>query len=142
MEVRVNKEISEYEESMFFGLSLRQFVFSVIGCLVAAGLFILLKPVLGMETASWICIIGAFPFALLGFLTYNKMPAERFLIAWFKSEFLLPKHLSFGNTNLYSKLLGEVDKDEKREKIRTMFHINRGKGIKREKNNKKHNKKR
>lgn len=122
---------------MFFGLSLRQFVFSVLGCLVAAGLFIILKPIFGIETASWICIIGAFPFALLGFLTYNKMPAERFLIVWFKNEFILPKKLAFGNTNIYSRLLDEV----KKEKLKTRFHIASRKEIKREKNYKKHNKK-
>ena len=30
MEVRINREIRDYTESMFFGLSLRQFFFSVL----------------------------------------------------------------------------------------------------------------
>ena len=30
MEVKVNREIRSYTESMFFGLSLRQFIFSVL----------------------------------------------------------------------------------------------------------------
>ena len=29
MEVKINKEIRDYTESMFFGLSLRQFVFCI-----------------------------------------------------------------------------------------------------------------
>lgn len=37
MEVRVNKEIREYAENMFFGLTLRQFFFSVLGCAAAVG---------------------------------------------------------------------------------------------------------
>ena len=36
MEVKINKEIRNYTESMFFGLSLRQFIFSVLACGVAA----------------------------------------------------------------------------------------------------------
>ena len=32
MEVKINKEIRNYTESMFFGLSLRQFIFSVLAC--------------------------------------------------------------------------------------------------------------
>lgn len=32
MEVKINREIREYTESMFFGLSMRQFVFSVMAC--------------------------------------------------------------------------------------------------------------
>ena len=39
MEVKINKEIRNYTESMFFGLSLRQFIFSVLACGVAVGLF-------------------------------------------------------------------------------------------------------
>lgn len=38
MEVKINKEISNYTESMFFGLSLRQFIFSVPACGVAVGM--------------------------------------------------------------------------------------------------------
>ena len=33
MEVKINKEIRNYTESMFFGLSLRQFIFSVLACI-------------------------------------------------------------------------------------------------------------
>ena len=32
MEVKINREIRNYTESMFFGLSMRQFVFSVLAC--------------------------------------------------------------------------------------------------------------
>lgn len=35
MEVKINREIRNYTESMFFGLSLRQFIFSVLACGVA-----------------------------------------------------------------------------------------------------------
>ena len=44
MEVKINKEIRNYTESMFFGLSLRQFIFSVLACGVAVGLYFLLRP--------------------------------------------------------------------------------------------------
>jgi len=50
MEVKINREIRNYTESMFFGLSLRQFIFSVCACVVAVGLYFLLKPYVGTET--------------------------------------------------------------------------------------------
>ena len=49
MEVKINKEIRNYTESMFFGLSLRQFIFSVLACSVAVGLYFLLRPRFGTE---------------------------------------------------------------------------------------------
>ena len=54
MEVKINKDIREFSESIFFGLSLRQFIFSVIACIVAAVLYFALKPYLGLETLSWV----------------------------------------------------------------------------------------
>lgn len=32
MEIKINREIRNYTESMFFGLSMRQFIFAVAGC--------------------------------------------------------------------------------------------------------------
>ena len=101
MEVKINKEIRNYTESMFFGLSLRQFIFSVLACGVAMGLYFLLRPRFGTETLSWVCILGAFPFAAMGFIKYNGITAEQFVWAWIKSEFLMPKKLMFLPDNLY-----------------------------------------
>ena len=62
MEVKINREIRNYTESMFFGLSMRQFIFSVLACGVAVGLYFILRPYFGVETLSWMCILGAAPF--------------------------------------------------------------------------------
>ncbi len=76
MEIKINREIRDYHESMFMGLSLRQSVFSVLAILVAVGLYFWLNPILGTETVSWVCILGAAPFAIMGFVSYHGMPAE------------------------------------------------------------------
>ncbi len=105
LEVKINREIRNYTESMFFGLSMRQFIFSVLAILVAVGLYFLLKPHFGTETVSWMCILGAAPFAALGFITYHGMTAEQFLWAWLRSELLEPKELRFESSNLYYEAL-------------------------------------
>ena len=68
MEVKINKEIRNYTEAMFFGLSLRQFLFSVLACIVAITVFFLLRSYFSLETVSWVCILVAFPFAAIGFM--------------------------------------------------------------------------
>lgn len=105
MEVKINKEIRNYTESMFFGLSLRQFIFSLLAVGVAVGLYFLLRPHFGTETLSWMCILGAAPFAVMGFVKYNGMTAEQFVWAWFKSEFMTPKKLMFLPKNFYYETL-------------------------------------
>lgn len=108
MEVKINREIRSYTESMFFGLSMRQFVFSILACAAAVGLYFLLRPYVGMETVSWMCILGAAPFAALGFISYHGMTAERFLWAWLRSELLEPKRLYCVPTNYYYEALKNI----------------------------------
>ena len=116
MEVKINREIREYTESMFFGLSMRQFFFSATACIIAVAVYFLLKPVLGLEVTSWVCILAAFPFAVMGFVKYNGLPAEKFIWAWIKSEVLMPKYLTFCNTNVYYRLL-DMNNEKKGEMI-------------------------
>lgn len=115
MEVKINREIRNYTESMFFGLTLRQLVFSVCACVVAVGLYFLLKPHVGTETVSWICILGAAPFAALAFVKYNGMTAEKFIWAWIKSELLMPKKLVFNSTNTYYELMKPAIEQKQKE---------------------------
>ena len=108
MEVKIDKEICNYTESMFFGLSMRQFLFSVLACGVAVGLFFLLRGRFGTETVSWMCILGASPFAVMGFVRYNGMTAEQFVWAWVKSQFLMPKKILFVPENLYYEAMKQA----------------------------------
>lgn len=114
MEVKINREIRDYTESMFFGLSLRQFAFSLAAIAVAVGLYFFLTPHLGMETVSWGCILGAAPFAAMGFVKYNGMTAERFVLAWLRSEFFMPKKLTFRAANIYYEAVKPVLQGGKR----------------------------
>ena len=122
MEVKINREIREYTESIFFGLSMRQFIFSVCACLIAVLLYFLLKPYFGIETLSWVCILGAIPFAILGFVKYNGMTAEKLILAWFKSEILMPKRLICKPTNTYERVLQNI-KNEENIKVKNHFRI-------------------
>lgn len=104
MEIKINREIRNYSEAVYFGLSLRQFVFSVLACGVAVGLYFLLRPFFGIETLSWMCILGALPFAAIGFFKYHGMTAEKALFAYLRSEVLTPKQLKFKAVNYYDTI--------------------------------------
>jgi len=105
LEVKINREIRDYTESMFFGLSLRQFIFSILACGVAVAIYFGLKGYFGTETVSWLCIMGAAPFAAMGFIKYHSMTAEQFIWAWIKSEFIMPRRLTFGAENFYREIV-------------------------------------
>ena len=78
MEVKMNKEIRNYQESMFMGLNLRQCIFSLLA------------------------------FAACGFFQYHGMNAEQFAWAYIKSEFLYPKRLLFQSEDLYHACMEET----------------------------------
>ncbi len=105
IEVRINKEVRNYQESLFFGLSLRQFAFALLAVLVAVGVYFGLRTVVGEGDIGWLCVLAAFPFALGGFFSYNGMTFERFLLALIRSELLYPRKLVFRSENLYAKIL-------------------------------------
>ena len=138
MEVKINKDIRQYSESIFFGLSMRQFIFSILACLVAVGLYFILRPYFGIETLSWMCILGATPFAILGFVKYNGMTAEQFLIAWFRSKFLMPSHFVFKSDNFYAmKYKPIIENNLKRDFIKNKKEHKAKKNKNKSKKNKK-----
>ena len=114
MEIKINKEIRGYKETIFFGLSFRQFACSILAVGAAVGLYFGLKDVLDRETVSWLCIVGAAPVAAAGFFHYNGMTLEQFLWAFIKSEFLLAGKRVWRAENYYRQAMmrkGEHDLD-------------------------------
>ncbi|MCI8857405.1 MAG: PrgI family protein [Clostridiaceae bacterium] len=105
MEVKIPKEIQSYHESVFFGLSARQFFCSALAVAAAVGIYFLARGVLGRETASWLCLIGAAPFAAAGFFSYNGLTLEKFLWTVFKSEVLFSARRVYRAENYYYQLL-------------------------------------
>lgn len=110
MEIKINKEIRNYKETLFFGLSLRQFICSLLAVGVAVALYFALRNVLDRETVSWLCIVGAAPIAVAGFFKYNGMTLEKFAWAWFQSEFLMAGNRVWKSENYYLSALEKEGK--------------------------------
>lgn len=105
IEIKIPKEISEYQESVFFGLGLRQFVCSLLAVAAAVGLYFLLDHAVGAEIAGWASVLGAAPFAVCGFVRYHGMTAEHTLCAILRSEVFTPRRLVCKGENLYYRAL-------------------------------------
>ena len=117
MEVKMNKEIRDYQESMFMGLDLRQCVCSVLAILTAIGIYFGMREITGQEITGWLCVLGATPFAACGFFKYHGMTAEQFLWAVIKSELLYPKKLVFQSEDIYYSCMQEtISLGEKNQK--------------------------
>ena len=95
MQFDINKEVRDYKETLFFGLNLRQCVCSALAIIVAIALYFSLKYRLSNEPLSWVCMLGAAPFAAMGFFKYQGMTAEQFAMNWVYTVLLEPKCFPF-----------------------------------------------
>ena len=93
---------------MFFGLSARQFICSLLSVGAAVGTYFGLRDVVGKEMVSWLCVLFAAPFAAAGFFKYNGMTFEKFAAAYMRSEFLASGRRVFKSENILYKMYREV----------------------------------
>ncbi len=101
MEIKINKEIRSYKETVYFGLTARQLVCSLLAVGTAVGLYFALRGVLDRETLGWLCIVGAAPMAAT---------LEQFLWAWCKTNFLLAGRRLWHSENYLYDLWEKEDK--------------------------------
>ena len=115
MNVRMHKDILQYKETMFMGLTMRQTVCSVLACGTAAALYFTLRDFIPTELLGWLCIIAAAPFAVLGFFRYHGMTAERLLLLWFQSK-LMPEFIIYKEVDSdYAVLKDVIENYQKKE---------------------------
>lgn len=116
IEVVVNKEILNYKEAIFFGLSMRQFLCSASAIAIAVMVYLFFDEKLGRELASWLCILCATPVAIAGFFQYNGLTFERLLWAIFKTKVLLADRRLYHSVNYRYLLLEEAQAESAQQK--------------------------
>ena len=116
-EIKINKEIRDYTESILLGLSLRQTIFSILACAIACGLYFLFKERFGTEVTSWLCMLGAAPFAAFGFIRFQGMYTEDIVKTVFNSLLLSSRDLINKPFNLYNEVFEPMIKRSRKESI-------------------------
>ena len=109
MEVKIPKEVRQHKESVFFGLSARQFFCSALAVILAVAVYLTCYKSIGKETASWLCILIAVPVAVAGFFTYNGLSFEELIWAFIKSQFLCCNFRKFISENIYYNMLNRKE---------------------------------
>jgi len=109
LEVKIPKEVRQHKESVFFGLSARQFFCSALAVILAVAVYLTCYKTIGKETASWLCILIAVPVAVAGFFTYNGLSFEELIWAFIKSQFLCCNYRKFISENIYYNMLNRKE---------------------------------
>lgn len=125
MIIEINKNIDNYKETVLFGLTAKQLIFSTLSVGVGGGIVLLSYPYIGLTTSAYIAIPAVAPIALSGFYSYNGMS--------FMEMIRLKLHFSFGNkTLLYHSTEGPEEIEQ--------FRVEEQMKVKREKKKKSKNK--
>ncbi len=109
IEVKIPSDIQAYKSKLIAGLSVRQ-VIAIAGALVTAvpiGVFG--RDKIPADYLLWIIILAVTPFAGYGFLNFQGMPFEQFVVVMF-NHYLMPQKRVYEDTdaNLFSELSGEL----------------------------------
>lgn len=105
MERKMNQEIRNYRAAMFMGLSLRQCICSALAIGASVWIYMTFQNSLSQDVISWLCILGAAPFALMGFFTWHGMSAEKALAVILRDIFA-PRVLPWKTVN-YARLANQ-----------------------------------
>ena len=95
--------------------------FSIIACIVAIILYFVCIDSFGMELTSWLCMVGAAPFAMLGFVKYQGMNAEQIVIIAARSFLFKQRQLIFHPINIYYECLKDNIDCQLKEDLKNMI---------------------
>ena len=93
IEIRIPKEIKNYREKLFFGLTLRQCICAGAALLICVPLYIFGNKFLPQEAVSWVVVLIAVPLMFAGFFRYNDMQFEQFAVEIFYYYFTPQKRV-------------------------------------------------
>lgn len=110
MEIKVNKEIMDYHESLLLGLNMREILSIVVSAAGAGAVYFLLKDLIGTSITGWICLVVAAPGIIFGFIKVNGVPFEQFIMSYIRF-WTTPRTRIFISENFYE----EEDKARERE---------------------------
>lgn len=118
MQIKSTKDIRDYQEVVYFGLSLRQLVCAALAILAAGSCYFLFRERLPGEVVSWISIVAAVPFAAFGFVKWHGMNMEQLIPMWYRSLFCLNRTIYYRPENMAALLVSEYLKEstEKEDK--------------------------
>jgi hypothetical protein len=114
--VPIPKEITEYEEKIMFGLSLRKLVCFSSAVVLGVGTYFLCTKVLGltMDTASYIIIAEAMPLMAFGFIKKDGMTFEKYAALLIRHKIGMNK-LSYENELVIDALPDLADETAERK---------------------------
>ena len=95
-----------------FNLTKRQLICFALAAAVGVPIFFLIKPSIGLTTASMLMVVIMLPFVFFALYEKDGQPAEKILDHIIKSMFLRDKVRPYRTDNLYAAIQREIKEKE------------------------------
>lgn len=116
METTIITDITEYEENILAGMTMRQLLLSIAGIVIVILSYTTLQRLLNLQAASYVAIGLGLPCFLFAFARPQKMRLEQYLMILIKSELLSHRKRRFETENLlYDAIFIEESKKARKE---------------------------
>ncbi len=110
IEVRIPKEIKEYEDKIFFGLTVRQLISSIIAGVVSIFAYVYFLDYINEEILSYFIIIFDCFILSIGWVKYNGMRMEQFMFV-FMEHMIYPQKRIYDDDNIFVSINKDVKKE-------------------------------
>ncbi len=87
IEIKIPKEIKEYQETFLFGLTVKKFVSLLFALLICVPLYFFGKNFMPEEMVSWAVMIVGIPILGIGFVTYHNLTFSQMVKRFFDMTF-------------------------------------------------------
>lgn len=108
VEIKIPKEIKKYEAKAVGPFTLRQLICLLICMPICVGLFILVKPFVGVDLAGFIIMLPAAVGWLFGWYKPYGMKFEKYMQTVFINSCLAPAKRVYKTENYYAGILKEI----------------------------------
>lgn len=110
IEIRITKEITDYEPKLLGPLTLRQSACVAAGAPLCYLIIRYLGPLLTTEVAMFFCFIPAGVAYAFGWARPYGMKMEQFLRSVFVNRFLAPSHRKYKCRNVHEMVITDAEK--------------------------------
>lgn len=110
--VPVPKDLNRVKTKVMFNLTKRQLICFALAAAVGVPIFFLIKPSIGLTTASMLMVVIMLPFVFFALYEKDGQPAEKILDHIIKSMFLRDKVRPYRTDNLYAAIQREIKEKE------------------------------
>ncbi len=107
IEIRIPKEITEYKEKLFFGLTTRKLISLIVAAAICIPLYIFGSEYINEDILSFAIIIIAAPIIAFGWVNYHGMNFETFA-KYVLKFYLEPQKRPYKEKNIFYSCREEI----------------------------------